>query len=230
MSQSPVKSSQHNVDSFLAELDNTALTKNSNGRGRLIFAMDATASRQPTWDLAMHHQQQMFAESKAFGSLDVQLVYFRGYQECKASRWVDNPIDLHAIMQKIQCVAGKTQIGRVLAHAAEQTSKKPVQAVVYVGDCMEEDIDHLGNLAGKLKILNLPVFIFQEGHDPVATAAFTQLAKISGGAHCQFDAASGAQLSQLLNAVAVYASGGRSALKTLSNRSGSANALLQQLD
>ena len=37
-------------------------------------------SRQPSWDLALELQADMFKAVKAVGGLDVQLVYFRGYQ------------------------------------------------------------------------------------------------------------------------------------------------------
>ena len=57
-------------------------------RGRLIFAMDATASREPTWDHACHIQGEMFRETQALGGLEIQLIYYRGFGECKASPWV----------------------------------------------------------------------------------------------------------------------------------------------
>ena len=60
-------------------------------RGRLIFAIDATASRQPTWDLALGLQADMFRAVKEVGGLDVQLVYFRGFGETRASKWVSDP-------------------------------------------------------------------------------------------------------------------------------------------
>ena len=56
--------------------------------GRLIFALDATMSRQPTWDIACKLQGEMFETARALGGLDVQLVYFRGFGECRASRLV----------------------------------------------------------------------------------------------------------------------------------------------
>src|SRR5262249_476255 len=84
-------------------------------RGRLIFGVDATASRQPTWDLAAQLQAQMFATVDALGGLDVQLVYYRGLCECVASRWLADGKALGAIMSRVSCAAGHTQIQRVLA-------------------------------------------------------------------------------------------------------------------
>ena len=219
------------VDSFLQKLHQAPLASSSSaeGRGRLIFAMDATATRQASWDQAIKLQHTMFTQTKGIGDLDVQLVFYRGMLECRNSAWVSNADTLCRLMSKVRCLAGQTQIERVLKHAIAENKQKPVQALVFVGDCMEENIDLLGNFAGQLKLLGLPLFIFQEGHDPVAAQAFSQLAKLSGGAHCRFDQSSASQLSQLLNAVAVYAAGGRRALQQLSNQSPSAAAMLEQL-
>ena len=197
------------------------------GRGRLIFAMDATMSRQPTWDMALALQADMFQAVKAVGGLDVQLIYFRGTAECRASRWVSDPEALAALMTRVHCAGGFTQIGKVLSHARAESGKKPVNALVYVGDCMEEDIDDLCGRAGELALLGAPVFLFQEGGDARAEKAFREIARLTKGAYCRFDAGSAAQLKELLSAVAVYAAGGRKALEALSGRG--ARALLQQL-
>ena len=198
------------------------------GCGRLIFAMDATMSRQPTWDMALALQADMFQAVKAVGGLDVQLIYFRGAGECRASRWVSDPEALAALMTRVHCAGGYTQIGKVLGHARTESAKKPVNALVYVGDCMEEAIDDLCGRAGELTLLGVPIFLFQEGGDARAEKAFREIARLTKGAYCRFDAGSAAQLKELLSAVAVYAAGGRKALQALSGRG--ARALLQQLD
>lgn len=198
--------------------------------GQLIFALDATASRQATWDQASSLQADMFTKTQGLSALQLQLVYFRGYDECRASPWLDNSQSLLRMMNKISCVAGRTQIARVLKHAIAEAKNSPVQAMVFVGDAMEENVDELGELAGELKLLGLPVFVFQEGYDVTTSMAFKQIAHISGGAHCRFDANSAQQLGQLLNAVAAYAAGGREALQRLSgNGSKQAALLLEQL-
>jgi hypothetical protein len=196
-------------------------------RGRLIFAMDATMSRQPTWDMALALQADMFHAVKAVGGLDVQLVYFRGAGECRASRWVSDPDALAGLMTRVACAGGFTQIGKVLAHARAEAAKKAVSALVYVGDCMEEEIDDLCGRAGELALVGVPVFLFQEGNDARAERAFREIARLTKGAWCRFDAGSAAQLRELLSAVAVYAAGGRKALAALSGHG--ARRLLQQL-
>ena len=201
------------------------------GNGRLLFAMDATMSRQPTWDMALALQADMFHAVKAVGGLDVQLVYFRGAGECRASKWVSDPDALAALMTRVTCAGGYTQIGKVLSHARKEAAAKPVNALVYVGDCMEEDVDDLCGRAGELALLGVPVFLFQEGSDARAERAFREIARLTRGAYCAFDAGSAAQLRDLLSAVAVYAAGGRKALEALSSRAsgGGARRLLQQL-
>ncbi|MFV2092394.1 MAG: VWA domain-containing protein [Hyphomicrobiales bacterium] len=199
------------------------------GQGRLIFAMDATMSRQPTWDRACALQAEMFHVTAAVGGLDVQLVYFRGFNECRASRWVGNGEALAGIMSKIDCRGGYTQIGRVLKHGLAESAARPVSAMVYVGDCLEEPIDKLAHTAGKLGLIKVPVFMFHEGGEATAALGFREIARLSGGAYCRFDAGAASQLRDLLRAVAVYASGGRAALENFSGSKGAAKLLLEQL-
>ncbi|MCF3935748.1 VWA domain-containing protein [Acuticoccus sp. M5D2P5] len=199
------------MDAFLARA-RTMAPATGGARGRLMFALDATMSRQPTWDRACAIQADMFSEAGSVGGLDVQLVYFRGFGECRASKWVSDAGTLGGLMTRIECRGGLTQIGKVLSRAIDETRKAPVQALVYIGDAMEEDIDRLCKRAGELGMLKVPVFVFQERRDPVASRAFKEIARLSGGAHLTFDDSAGAELSRLLKAVAVYAAGGRKAL------------------
>ena len=214
------------VESFLKQVAKTPPPKPGGGRARLIFAMDATASREPTWDHACQVQGQMFLETAALGGLDVQLVYYRGFDECRASRWVDNPGDLVRLMTGVFCLAGQTKIGRVLRHAVRETQKKRVAALVFVGDCFEEKLDDVGQIAGQLGLLGVRAFLFQEGHNPEAERGFRHIAQLTNGAHCRFDSSSPQQLRDLLGAVAAYAAGGQRALADLSKRSSSAVRLL----
>ena len=218
------------VEAFLERLQ-TVVPVSSGGRGRLIFAMDATMSRQPTWDLALGLQADMFRAVNEVGGLDVQLVYFRGFDETRASKWVSDPEALARLMTRVSCQGGYTQIRKVLAHARREAERSKVNAVVYVGDCMEEDIDELGQRAGKLGLLGVPMFLFQEGGDAKAALAFKEIARLTRGAYCRFDAGSARQLRELLAAVAVYATGGHKALRDYgaATNSDAAVRLLEQL-
>src|SRR6516225_4686346 len=133
-------------------------------RGRLMFALDATASRAPTWAIARYLQAKMFRAAAPIGQLDVQLVYYRADQ-CSASKWVSSGEHLAQLMNRIECETGYTQIGRVLAHALRENEKAAVQALVFIGDAMEEQIEELAAMASKLGKLGVPIFLFQEGRD-----------------------------------------------------------------
>lgn len=215
------------VDAFLRKLAAMPRVQPGPGRrGRLMFALDATASRQPTWDQACRIQADMFKETAALGGLDIQLVFYRGFAEFGASPWFSDAASLLKYMNAVACLGGETQIGRVLQFAIDETKRHKVDALVFVGDCMEEDIDALCHKAGELGLLGVPVFVFHEGRDAKASEAFQQIARLTRGAYCPFDATSARQLRELLSAVAVYAAGGRAALEDYSRRTGGATLLL----
>lgn len=220
MAKLPKTSTETDVSEFLNKVASTTAPKPAGARGRLIFAMDATASREPSWDRACHIQAEMFSETSTLGGLEVQLLYYRGYGECRASRWAGNSTELLRFMTSVRCLGGQTQIEKVLKHVIKESRKKKVDAVVFVGDAMEEDIDRLCHQAGELGLLGVPVFVFHEGGDPLVRNAFQQIARLSGGAYCAFDSGSAKQLRDLLSAVAVYAAGGRRAMLEFGDKRG----------
>jgi hypothetical protein len=198
--------------------------------GRLVFALDATMSRQPTWDLACSLQGRMFEAAAKTGGLAVQLVYFRGFDECRASGWLGEPQRLTGLMNKIDCRGGQTQISRVLKHIRDEERRVPIRAFVYVGDAMEENVDRLCALAGELALRGVKGFMFQEGADPAARAAFAEIARLTGGAHARFDVNAPNSLLELLRGAAAYASGGREALVKLAGQSSAAKGLLTAME
>ena len=206
------RSGANEIDAFVRQAKAVAAARNA-GTGRLILALDATMSRQPTWDLACALQAEMFDAVGKAGSLSVQLVYFRGFGECQASKFVADTAALKRLMVGIDCRGGHTQIGKVLAHALKQTAAQKVDALVYIGDAMEEKIDDLAEKAGNLGLRGVPVFVFQEGRDHAAEAAFREIARLSKGAWFRFDRNSAATLAKLLSAVAIFATGGLKALE-----------------
>jgi hypothetical protein len=223
-------SSRSEIDAFIARVRTLAPTTEPGRRGRLIFALDATMSRQPTWDTACRLQADMFREAAAIGGLDVQLVYYRGMGECRSSRWVSQAERLAELMSRIDCRGGHTQIGKIIAHARRETQTARVQALVFVGDAMEEKLDQLCHAAGELGLLGVPAFTFQEGDDPIAEQAFREIAKLTRGAYCRFDPGAAHQLGELLRAAAAYAAGGMRALADLSaQRHAGAIKLIEQM-
>jgi len=224
--QAPSQTQTHTgtgIDAFL-QRSRTLPAQAAHGaqRGRLIFALDATASRQPTWDTAAKLQAEMFNE--VFG-LAVQLVFYRGLGECRASGWIANADRLAGLMGRITCRAGETQLARVLAHALGEADKNKIQALVFVGDALEENVDELAGPAAALGARGLRAFMFQEGDNSKVESAYREIARLTQGAYSRFDEGAAAQLAELLRAVAAYAGGGVKALE----RKAGATKLLEQL-
>ena len=221
--------------SAIADFIKSAKTTNTASAGRLVFAMDATMSRQPSWDRAMTLQASMFdavdeaGKSRGDGAgLSVQLVYFRGFGECRASRFVVNAKALRDLMTGIECRGGQTQIGKVLSHVNKENSKAKVDALVFIGDAMEEDIDQLCDKAGQLGLKGTRCFFFQEGSDPVTERAYREMARLTRGAYFRLGPDSSRELADLLAAVASYARGGLKALQ--SSRRRADRLLLERLE
>ena len=215
------------IDAFLDAVKKVPATRAS--RARLVFALDATMSRQATWDMAMSLQAQMFEAAAASGGLDVQLVYFRGLNECRASRFLGDGQGLKEAMSKITVAGGQTQWKRVLSHVRDEARSAPIGALVFVGDAMEENPDKLAMLAGELALLGVKAFAFQEGAEENAKRAFQEIARLTGGAYSGFDAGSAKRLAELLKAAAAYAAGGRAGLEIAAKENAEALKLLAQM-
>lgn len=204
------------VAAFLDQVARLPAVRPARGRpGRLVFAVDATASRQPAWDRACALTGEMFLATRDLGGLAVSLAYWRGFMEFAATPFLTDGAELARRMSGVTCLGGQTQVLRALRHALAESRKEKVGALVLVGDAVEEDVDAICHAAGELGLFGTPVFCFQEGGDPVATNAFRQVAKVSGGAWAPFDSGSAGALRDLLRAVAVFAAGGRGALAAL---------------
>ena len=186
-------------------------------------------SRQPTWDLALSLQGRMFDVTAELGGLDVQLVYFRGLSECRASPFTSGGAGLARFMSRIAVQGGNTQIGRVLRHTRDEARRSRVGVLVYVGDCVEERIDSLCAIAGELALLGVKAFMFHEGQDAAARRAFGEIARLTGGVYAAFDASAPDRLAALLAAAAAYAAGGSKALEAHARDDGVARAVLAQL-
>lgn len=223
-------SSRTEIDLFLNQIKSLGPPAKAAGRGRLLFALDATMSRQPTWDQACVLQAEMFGEAASVGGLDIQLVYYRGLGECGASPWIGEAAKLGELMSRIDCRGGHTQIAKVLAHARRESERAPLAALIFVGDAMEEPLDDLCAGAGELGLRNVPAFMFQEGYDPICEQAFREIARLTRGAYCRFAPGAADELRELLRAAAAYAAGGMKALANLHARhSAGALKLIEQL-
>lgn len=214
------------IDAFVAKVRATPVRSDPVRRGRLLFCIDATLSRQPTWDIACDIQADMFRETEAIGGLEVQLAWFRGLGEFRAHKWVPESAPLQRQMSTVRCAPGRTQIVRVLRHALAEHARNKIDAIIYIGDCVEETPHEIYAAAGELGLCGAPVFAFHEGYDTAAESVFREIARLSGGAFARFDVNSARQLRELLSAVAVYASGGRKALSQYGKKTGSGALML----
>lgn len=223
-------STPNQVETFLRNVATLPTVTSRPNAGRLIFALDATASREPTWKTAQRLQREMFDVAGTLGGLSLQLCYFRGLSDFHVSPWLRSAAELKSEMASVQCIGGYTQISRVLEHAQAEAKASKVSALVLIGDCMEEDVDLLCRQAGELALLGVRAFAFQEGTDRTAELAFRQIAQLTLGAYFRFDAGSAAHLRALLGAVAAYAAGGLSALDAYSlQRGGAVLQLMHQI-
>jgi hypothetical protein len=204
------------VEAFLARVNPV--------RARLIFAVDATQSRQPTWDMACQQQGEMFQEVAKIGGLDVQLVYFRGWNECVASRWLTDAKSLAGIMSTVTCRGGPTQIGRVLNHVRKEHQQKKVDALVLISDACEEIP---ADLYAQARELGVPAFMFLESGTDHTAGIFAEIANVTGGATAKFDEGAAQRLADLLKAVAAFAAGGVKGLA--SQQTEAARLLLTQI-
>jgi hypothetical protein len=209
-------------------------------RGRLIFALDATASREATWDLATQLQARMFEEAARIGSLDVQLVYYRGIDEVRHTSWFADAHELVGRMSAIKCLTGITKIARILHHIRSEREREKISAALFIGDAVEEPPSELYDAAANLGV---PLFMFQEGDGEVIyfnqrgdlvkerqkiEEVFRELARLTNGAYARFDAGAAAKLGELLQAVGAFAVGGVNALADL--HTDSAKKLLTQIN
>jgi hypothetical protein len=144
----------------------------------------------------------------------VQLVYYRGDDQCAASRWTGDTKHLTKIMTGLMCRAGHTQLRKVLVHAQKETKLLKVSALIFIGDALEENEDGLIPQARELGRLGTPAFMFQEGDSHEVEKVFREIACVTRGAYYRFDPGAAHQLAELLRAVAVFAVGGVAALES----------------
>jgi hypothetical protein len=213
----PSVSTRPHLEKFFSKVDPV--------RGWLIFAIDATASRQASWDTAAKLTAQMFDAVAGIGGLDIQMVYYRGVSECVASRWLSDARSLSTIMSGVMCRSGETQIEKVLAHARKEHQRQKIDGVILISDACEEFPNELYGAAHELG--SVPVFLFQEGDDRHVTEIFAKIAGITGGAIAKFDISAAQRLAELLKAVAVFAAAGIQALAA--EKSEAARLLLRQI-
>jgi hypothetical protein len=200
------------------------LQKVTTARGRIAFVIDATGSREHAWDSAAQLQSEMFGEAAKLGGLEMQVICFRGFDKVETSNWTNDAHELQHWMGRIRCESGHTKYARAFARVREEHQRQAINAVIVIGDELEETPSTLYDaVAG----LGVPFFCFQEGQHSGLRLAFEKVRDLTKGAYCAFDSNSIAQLRDLLRAVAAFAVGGLTALSDL--RTDSARKLLGQI-
>ena len=223
------KTNSRKLGDFLAQVKKTPSRIQREGSGRLVFGMDATASRERTWDNACQIQSKMFRATGDIGAINVQLCYYRGFNEFQYSGWSSSGEELIKEMTNVSCLGGHTQIAKIFKHALKEHRTQKIRALVFVGDALEENADELCYLAGKFGIFNIPIFMFQEGSNSIVMSTFRQVALLSGGAYAPFNSGSVKELQDLLSSVAVFVAGGHKALEKFEKSDRSRKILTLQL-
>ncbi len=200
------------LDLFIKKLSSVPKTYN-NPSGKILFGLDATASRQPMWDRASHIQAEMFEASLSLGGLEMQVAYYQGFSNFTAFPWCSDSKKIINYMDSVQCLGGLTQINKFLVHALYELKKTKINAIVFIGDCMEENPDIILNNVGKIGLKGVPMFIFQEGNNPEANFVFGEMARITNGFHTIFNSSSSSTLKNLLKAIAIFVAGGKEGLR-----------------
>jgi len=212
------RSTGSDVATFISKA--RAIKRIADAQTRIIFSLDATASRAPTWQQAQSLHKALFEAASETSELSLQLCYFRGIATFHASPWLATASGLRGALSQIYCEGGITQIQRLLEHCLHQHSDSTsIKAIIFVGDAVEEDAGLLNDLAVKCRLAKRPLYIFQEGSDPVAGSAFASMAALSGGVHFGLGNDSADQLRRLLQSVVRLATGGRKALESSTRES-----------
>ena len=161
----------------------------------LIFALDATWSRQHFWEISKDIQASMFSTAARIrGRFATQLVYYSGLTQngtVASSPWYNHALALDEEMQKVSCQAGTTQIGKVFRHAIAENRKRKINALVLVADACEEYEEDLLPLARELKENNISFFLFDDTKGSATPqedtpAIFEHVAQAADGKRVEF--------------------------------------------
>ncbi len=197
-------------------------------RPRLVFAVDATASREPAWAAA---RQVTDALVQALpGELDVALAVHGGSRVHTFTGFTSDARTLRDRAAGVTCQAGSTRLLPILSASLKQPA---VRVVVYIGDVLEESLAHGRPLADQMGAQGIKLFVLHDTADRSAqryAEVFWDLAKRTGGCVLPFDPSAPGRLRDLLSAMAVYAVGGEKLLRARRHELPGAVALLEHLN
>lgn len=191
---------------------------------KLLFAMDATASRQASWDVAQEITLSMFDVIP--GGLKIALAHHSGGQLREVTDFKDDSSFFKKKINAVRCVAGETALNQVLENASEIPG---LNSLIYIGDAFEENPASAFEIARKLKAKGVPCFLFQEGDNPYVKETFTSIAEITGGAVFPFAMDSLLHVRERLDAIAAFAAGGMKLLQEKRASLPAARELIERL-
>jgi hypothetical protein len=196
-------------------------------RPRLVFAVDATASREPAWAAA---RQVTDALVKALpGALDVALAVHGGSRVHTFTAFTSDANTLRDQAAGVACRAGLTRLLPILAASLKQPA---VRVVIYIGDVFEESVPQARRLADAMGQQGIRLIVMHDTADAAArqdAEVFWDLAKRTGGCVLPFNASASGRLRDLLSAVAIYAVGGEKLLRERRHDLPGAALLLEHL-
>lgn len=185
---------------------------------RMIFGLDATASRRDTWTIAQRLQRDLLTMAQEVGQLELQIAFFSGLTNFRHTHWSTDGDELAKLMSEIHCQAGQTQIVRLFDHAIAEATAAPtrVKCLLYVGDTMEDNEAQVLARAKTLGDLNVPIFmLYEKGQYNNDEPEYRRIAKASGGAFGEFSEGGIAELRSMLEAIFAYATGGKDAMRRI---------------
>jgi hypothetical protein len=196
-------------------------------RPRLVFGFDATASREPAWDMARTVTDALVRALP--GELDVALAVHGGGMLHTFTAFTSDANALRDRAAGIRCIAGQTRLLPILARSLREPG---VRVVTYIGDVFEESLSRGRKLADEMGARGTKLIVLHDTADWAArrdAEVFLDLARRTGGCVLPFDPGAPDRLRDILAAAAVYAVGGEVMLQQKQDAMPGAVLLLEHL-
>jgi len=177
-------------------------------RPRLVFAVDATASREATWRSAQQITNKMFGVIP--DALDVALAVHGGGDVHTFTAFSADVGEFGKRAAAVTCRSGTTRLGDIMTRTLEAGG---VRVMSYIGDAFEEDVDEVLDLAARFRLRGIQAVMLADGADGDTLAVFEQIAERTGGAVLDFRSGDLDLMGELLAGVASLAIGGRRLLE-----------------
>lgn len=177
----------------------------SERRPRLVFGIDATASREPAWEAAKKITDSLFTTLP--GELDVALAVHGGGVVSMFSAFSSDVQRFRDLAAGVSCRAGHTQLVPLMQRTREHPD---VKVFLYIGDCFEESEEEAYEAADALKARGIRAVMLHDASsgDMAARRVFEEIAKRTGGVCLDFYGGDRQAMKNIFEAVAVLAVGG----------------------